>query len=72
MRDKIYSLQEQGYCVLEQRYTRILIAACRAAFWPRMLQYIELHHSEPNRGPHHHFIPMPFVQFLSPCEPVMR
>ena len=37
--------------------------ACRDAFWPRLLAYLATN-PEPNRGPHRHFLAMPFE---SPC-----
>jgi len=37
-----------------------VIDSCREAFWPILLQYLESHGQEPNRGPHRHFLPMPF------------
>ena len=41
-----------------------MIDACREAFWPLLLAYLKVHGHEPNRGPHRHFLPMPFTQ---PC-----
>lgn len=57
---KIAELQDQGYCVLRERFPRPLIEACREAFWPVLLAYLEKHGNEPNRGAHRHFLPMPF------------
>jgi len=37
-----------------------LIDACRSAFWPVLLAHLKAHGHEPNRGPHRHFLPMPF------------
>ncbi len=53
-------LQEQGFCVLKNRYPASLIKDCRQAFWPTLLEYLEMHREVPNRGPHRHFLPMPF------------
>ncbi|MGI8988777.1 MAG: phytanoyl-CoA dioxygenase family protein [Bryobacteraceae bacterium] len=60
MNDPVLDIQEKGYCVLRQRFPRPLIDACRHAFWPILLRYLAAHHNEPNRGPHRHFMPMPF------------
>jgi hypothetical protein len=59
-RDKTAELQEKGFCVLRAHFPRPLIDACREAFWPILLDYLERHREEPNRGPHRHFLPMPF------------
>jgi hypothetical protein len=60
MQDKLRDVQENGYCVLRQHFTRRLIDACRNAFWPRLLRYLEVHDNEPNRGAYRHFVPMAF------------
>jgi hypothetical protein len=60
IQDQINDLQDQGYCVLRQQLARPLINACRDAFWPVLLAYLKNHGHEPNRGPHRHFLPMPF------------
>ncbi len=60
IQEKILELQDKGYCVLRAHLARSLIDACRDAFWPVLLAYIEMHGHEPNRGPHRHFLPMPF------------
>jgi ectoine hydroxylase-related dioxygenase (phytanoyl-CoA dioxygenase family) len=39
---------------------RRLIDECRAAFRPVLEAYLAAHAGEPNRGPHRHFLPMPF------------
>src|SRR5262249_385197 len=59
----ITELQDQGYCLLRGHFPSALIEACRDAFWPRLLAYLNSG-QEPNRGPHRHFLPMPFE---SPC-----
>jgi hypothetical protein len=59
-RDKTAELQENGFCVLKAHFPRPLIDACRETFWPILLDYLERHREEPNRGPHRHFLPMPF------------
>src|ERR1700733_12000551 len=58
--EKIAELQEHGFCVLKAHLPGALIDACREAFWPILLGYLESHREEPNRGPHRHFMPMPF------------
>ncbi|HXN64472.1 MAG TPA: phytanoyl-CoA dioxygenase family protein [Candidatus Acidoferrales bacterium] len=59
--DPLVQIHEEGYCVLRQRFSPDLVRACRTAFWPILLTYIEEHHDAPNRGPHRHFLPMPFT-----------
>jgi ectoine hydroxylase-related dioxygenase (phytanoyl-CoA dioxygenase family) len=58
--EKIAELQRQGFCVLRAHLPAPLIDACREALWPILLAYLESHSEEPNRGPHRHFMPMPF------------
>jgi hypothetical protein len=53
-------LRQKGFCILRARFPASLIDACRVAFWPELLNYLETHREEPNRGPHRHFLPMPF------------
>jgi ectoine hydroxylase-related dioxygenase (phytanoyl-CoA dioxygenase family) len=60
IRDKITEIQETGYCVLRENFAPALIDACRNAFWPRLLAHLNTHADQPNRGPHRHFLPMPF------------
>jgi ectoine hydroxylase-related dioxygenase (phytanoyl-CoA dioxygenase family) len=57
---KIAELQDQGFCVLRAHFTKPLIQACREAFWPFLLAYLKQNRDSPNRGPHRHFLPMPF------------
>ena len=59
-RDKIIEINEKGYCVLKNHLAARLIDACREAFWPLFLAYLQNHREEPNRGPHRHFVAMPF------------
>jgi ectoine hydroxylase-related dioxygenase (phytanoyl-CoA dioxygenase family) len=56
--DKLAELSESGFCVLEGLFPAPLIDACREAFWPVLLDCLK--NKEPNRGPHRHFVPMPF------------
>ena len=46
--------------MLRAHFAKPLIDACRDAFWPTLLEYLETHCDQPNRGPHRHFLPMPF------------
>ena len=59
-REKLSELQENGYCVLKAHFSTDLIRACKDAFWPLLLTHLDNHGHEPNRGPHRHFMPMPF------------
>lgn len=60
IQDKIQEINEKGYCVLKEHLNGKVIEACRQAFWPRLLDYLEVHANHPNRGPRRHFLPMPF------------
>ena len=60
IQNKILEIQDRGYCLLKGHFARPVIDACRTAFWPVLLAYLEAHGTEPNRGPHRHFLPMPF------------
>ena len=57
---KIAELQDQGFCILPGQLPKPLIDACRDAFWPVLLDYLESHCDNRNRGPARHFLPMPF------------
>lgn len=57
---KITELEEAGFCVVRGQIPRALIEACRAAFWPVLLDYLDKHRDSPNRGLNRHFLPMPF------------
>jgi hypothetical protein len=59
-REKVRELHDNGYCVLRAHLPEGLIDACKEAFWPVLLIYLENHQHEPNRGPYRHFLPMPF------------
>ena len=61
---KLAELHDRGFCVLRAQYDRSLIDSCRKAFWPILLDYLGVHRDTPNRGPHRHFLPMPFAP---PC-----
>lgn len=58
--DKIAELREKGFCLLKAHFSRSLVATCRERFWPVLLDYLKSHHDMPNRGPHRHFMAMPF------------
>jgi hypothetical protein len=60
IREAIREIQERGYCVLRQRFAPALIHACRNKFWPILLDYVDTHREDPNRGVQRHFLPMPF------------
>jgi hypothetical protein len=60
IKEAIRQIQEEGYHVLRQRFAPALIHACREKFWPILLGYVDTHRDSPNRGPHRHFLPMPF------------
>lgn len=59
-KNKLTELQEQGFCVLKAHFPNTLITSCRDAFLPILDNYLHQHLHEPNRGPHRHFLPMPF------------
>jgi len=60
IQDKITEIEYKGYCILREHFEKAAISTCRNAFWPDLLAYLEAHVREPNRGPHRHFLPMPF------------
>jgi len=62
--DPLLEIQTNGYCVLRRHFSQELIGACREGFWPILLDYLDTHRESPNRGPHRHFLPMPFTP---PC-----
>lgn len=55
----IAGVRERGYGVLRKQFPAHLVDECREAFWPRLIAYLE-GGAEANRGPHRHFLPMPF------------
>jgi Phytanoyl-CoA dioxygenase (PhyH) len=59
-RERINELKEKGFCILREHLASSLVNACREAFWPTLLDYLQNHCEKPNRGPHRHFVPMPF------------
>lgn len=62
--EKLLEIQKNGYCLLKSHLPKPAINACREAFWPILLEYLEDHQHEANRGTHRHFLPMPFDR---PC-----
>jgi hypothetical protein len=54
----ISEVRDQGYCVLRNHFPPPLIAACRDAFWPRLLAHLRSG-ERPNRGPYRHYLAMP-------------
>lgn len=58
--DKIAELQDKGFCLLKAHFPESLVATCREWFWPILLDYLKRNHDKPNRGPHRHFLAMPF------------
>jgi hypothetical protein len=58
--ERICEIRDKGYCVLRVHFPRSLLDRCRESFWPVLSAYLAAHRDEPNRGPHRHFIPMPF------------
>jgi hypothetical protein len=55
----IQEFEDRGYCVLRKQFPPRLIEACRDAFWPCLLAYLDSAQA-PNRGAHRHFLAMPF------------
>src|ERR1700730_11703297 len=51
--------QDRGYCILRKHFALSLVEACRDAFWPRLVEYLD-NAPLPNRGPHRNFLAMPF------------
>ena len=60
IQDHIGEIEDRGYCVIREHFARPSIDACRDAFWRVLDAYLKTHGHEPNRGPHRHFLPMPF------------
>ena len=58
--EKMTEVQEKGFCVLKAHFAKPLIAACKEEFWPILSDYLRCHKDKPNRGPHRHFLAMPF------------
>src|SRR3954452_12871844 len=60
IKQKIAELEDRGFCVLPAHLPRFLVDKCREAFWPVLWAYVKANNRSPNRGPHRHFLPMPF------------
>ena len=43
-KDSLLEIQENGYCVLRRHFSRRSVDACREAFWPILLAYLEKLH----------------------------
>ncbi len=59
-KDKVAELEREGFCVLENLFPAPLINASREAFWPILTSYLSANKNTPNRGPHRHFMAVPF------------
>ena len=60
IKEAVAEIRDRGFCVLRGRFAPSEIARCRDAFAPTLLEYLERNREQPNRGPHRHFLPMPF------------
>jgi Phytanoyl-CoA dioxygenase (PhyH) len=58
--EDLSQLETQGFCILKAHFPKSTIENCRQAFEPILQEYIRTHRDAPNRGPHRHFLPMPF------------
>lgn len=58
--ENIAELQQHGFCILRDHFPRRLIEGCHQAFLPVLGQYLRVNADKPNRGPHRHFLAMPF------------
>jgi hypothetical protein len=58
--DEYDELQHHGFCVLRDHISRDPIDKCRQAFLPVLDEYLKANADKPNRGPHRHFLAMPF------------
>ena len=63
-KELLLELQNDGYCILREHFSQRALKACREAFWPVLNEYLGAHREVPNRGPHRHFLRMPFTR---PC-----
>ncbi len=59
-KELILELRQKGFRVLKRHFAQSLITACKDWFWPTLLTYLDANRGAPNRGPHRHFLPMPF------------
>src|SRR5215469_6463060 len=62
--EKLLEIHKNGYCLLKAHLLKAVVNDCREAFWPILLKYVQDHRDPANRGPHRHFLPMPFQR---PC-----
>lgn len=63
-KESLLELDQNGYCVIRSHFSQSIVNACREAFWPVLLGYLDAHREAASRGPHRHFLPMPFAR---PC-----
>jgi ectoine hydroxylase-related dioxygenase (phytanoyl-CoA dioxygenase family) len=56
----VTEINDLGFCVLRAHLRDSVVDACREALWPTLQRYVEANADEPNRGPHRHFLPMPW------------
>jgi hypothetical protein len=66
MQKVIGEIRDQGFCVLRGHLPSRLVDACRDAFWPRLLAYLESGQAS-NRGPYRHCLAMPFERHGASC-----
>lgn len=64
VKQKLLEIRKNGYCLLKSHLLKAAVNDCREAFWPILLKYVRDHRNLANRGPHRHFLPMPFER---PC-----
>lgn len=58
--EAVAEINAQGFCVLRKLLPSRVVEACQAAFWPTLGTHLRANANNPNRGPHRHFLPMPF------------
>ncbi|MCY4409220.1 MAG: phytanoyl-CoA dioxygenase family protein [Caldilineaceae bacterium] len=56
----VNQILSDGYCLLRGHFPVDAVEACRQAFNPIADDYLAEHADNPNRGPHRHYIPLPF------------
>ena len=56
----IHQVRQDGYCILRSHFPVDAIEACHAAWRPIADVHLAEHADSPNRGPHRHYIPLPF------------
>src|SRR5262245_58938535 len=64
--DQLDEFRSRGFCVLRRHLDRAVVEACAGALRPRLEAHLASG-AEANRGPHRHFLPMPFdASFVRP------